>query len=78
VAGIGGLVAWLLAQSSQAILGDSWVACIIATIVGGLALLVIYVAGLRQLGVAEVEDVLGPLLRRLPTSPPRTARHSTR
>ncbi len=78
VAGIGGVVAWLLAQSSHAFLGDSWVACIIATIVGGLTLLTIYVAGLRQLGVSEVEDVLGPLLRRLPSSPPQTARHSTR
>jgi putative peptidoglycan lipid II flippase len=78
VAGIGGVVAWLLAQSSHAVLGDSWFACVIATVVGGLTLLTIYVAGLRQLGVSEVEDVLGPALRRLPSSPPKTARHSTR
>lgn len=78
VAAIGGVVAWLLAQSVQAFFHNTWLACILATVIGGLALLAIYVAGLRQLGVSEVEDVLGPLLRRLPSSPPQTARHSTR
>lgn len=78
VAGIGGVVAWLLAQSTHAVIGDSWMACVIATVVGGLALLTIYVAGLRQLGVKEIEDVMGPVLRRLPSSPKTLARHSSR
>ncbi len=40
-------------------------------------LIAIYIAGLRQLGVKEIEDVAGPLLRRLPSSPATVARHST-
>ncbi|GLY26890.1 murein biosynthesis integral membrane protein MurJ [Kineosporia sp. NBRC 101731] len=77
VGGIGGGVAWLMARSTHIFLGDGWVTCIIATVVGGLMLLFIYVAGLRQLGVQEIEDVFGPLLRRLPSSPETVARHST-
>nr|WP_269327042.1 murein biosynthesis integral membrane protein MurJ [Kineosporia mesophila] len=77
VGGIGGGVAWLMARSTHIFLGDGWVACIIASIVGGLMLLFVYVAGLRQLGVQEIEDVFGPLLRRLPSSPETVARHST-
>lgn len=76
VAGLGGAIAWLLARSSHAFLGDSWMSCVIATVVGGVGLLVVYVAGLRQIGVGEIEDVLGPVLRRLPSSPPQLARHA--
>ncbi|GLY14078.1 lipid II flippase MurJ [Kineosporia sp. NBRC 101677] len=76
VAAIGGGVAWLLAHSTEAIIGDGWIACIIATVIGGLALLTIFVAGLRQLGVSEIEDVMGPVLRRLPSSPEKLARHA--
>nr|WP_269328635.1 murein biosynthesis integral membrane protein MurJ [Kineosporia babensis] len=76
VAAIGGAIAWLLAQSTVSILGDSWIACVIAAAIGGISLLVIYVAGLRQLGVAEIEDVMGPVLRRLPSTPKELARHA--
>jgi len=76
VAAIGGVVAWLLARSTHAMLPDTWISYVIATVIGGTALLLIYVAGLRQLGVREVEDVLGPVLCRLPSSPARLARHS--
>ncbi len=76
VAAIGGALAWLLAQTVHTVLGDGWITYVIATVVGGLSLLVIYVAGLRQLGVAEIEDVLGPVLRKLPSSPEKLARHA--
>ncbi|GAB6899993.1 murein biosynthesis integral membrane protein MurJ [Kineosporia succinea] len=77
VAAVGGVVAWLLGQCIHIFLGDAWAINIIATVVGGLVLIAIYIAGLRQLGVKEIEDVAGPLLRRLPSSPATVARHST-
>ncbi|MBT0771282.1 murein biosynthesis integral membrane protein MurJ [Kineosporia sp. J2-2] len=78
VAAVGGVVAWLMAQSVHAFLGDGWLACIIAVVIGGVFLLTIYVSGMRMLGVKEIEDVAGPILRRLPSSPATLARHSAR
>lgn len=60
----GGLVAFLISRGAHAVLGDTRTASIVASVVGGLALLGIYAVVLRRLRVGELDDALAPLRRR--------------
>ena len=59
-----GAVGRLLAQGVHAVAGDGRPATLLASVLGGLCLVAVYVLVLRRLRVGEVEDLLGPLGRR--------------
>jgi putative peptidoglycan lipid II flippase len=63
-AAVGGLVAFLISQGVHAALGTEKIASVLAALLGGIALIVIYGFGLRRLKVTELDDALAPLLKR--------------
>jgi putative peptidoglycan lipid II flippase len=63
-AGAGGAAAWVLARVTHGIVGDSWLASLLSAGIGGIVILVVYYIVLKRLRVAELDDALGPLLRR--------------
>jgi putative peptidoglycan lipid II flippase len=63
-AALGAAAAIAISRGLHAAFGDARPATIAAAALGGLALLVVYVAGLRVLRVRELDDALLPLLRR--------------
>ncbi len=66
LAGAGaGLVGWGVSLGSHALLAGR-AASVLALVVGGAAVLVVFAALCRRLHVRELDEVAGPLLRRLP------------
>jgi murein biosynthesis integral membrane protein MurJ len=68
-AAAGGVLAFGLAKGVDAVLGDSWIASVISAGLGGTVILAVYFVLLQRLRVTELDDALGPLLRR------RTGKH---
>jgi putative peptidoglycan lipid II flippase len=48
------------------VLGEGLLGHLVALVLGGLVVLVAYIGACRALRVTELDDVAGPLLRRLP------------
>ncbi len=65
-AAVAALPAWLLARAAVALLGDGPLGALAALVFGGGALGLCYLLLVRRLRVGEVDEVLGPVLRRLP------------
>jgi putative peptidoglycan lipid II flippase len=61
---VAGAVAALLARGCHLVAGDSKSASLLAALVGGVAVVGVYVGLLRRMRVSELDDALGPLLRR--------------
>jgi len=60
-----GLVGWALSRGVHVVLGDGLLGHAVALVLGGLAVVAVYVAACRRMRVSELEDVAGPVLRRL-------------
>jgi putative peptidoglycan lipid II flippase len=61
-----GLAGWAVSRLVHAVLGDGLAGHAVALVLGGLVVLAGYLAACRAMRVREVDDVAGPLLRRLP------------
>jgi putative peptidoglycan lipid II flippase len=61
-----GLAGWGVSRLVHAVLGEGPAGHAVALALGGLVVLVGYLAACRAMRVTEVDDVAGPLLRRLP------------
>jgi putative peptidoglycan lipid II flippase len=59
------LVAWAVSGAAHRVLDDSWAAGAIALVLGGGALLVVFVGACRLLRVTELREVAAPVLARL-------------
>jgi putative peptidoglycan lipid II flippase len=77
-AATGGVCAWLSSIAVHGVAGDSKMAAMTATVVGGLVLLGVYVGLLRILRVTELDEALMPFVRRRrgDTPPARRGAHS--
>jgi putative peptidoglycan lipid II flippase len=77
-AAVGGVCAWLSSVAIHGVAGDTKMAAMTATVVGGLVLVGVYVGMLRLLKVTELEEALLPLVRRRrsATTAPRRGAHS--
>jgi putative peptidoglycan lipid II flippase len=62
--GVGGAVAVVISRTLHLTLGDGRLTSLLASVLGGAAIMVIYWAGLSRMGVTELNDMLAPLLRR--------------
>jgi putative peptidoglycan lipid II flippase len=60
-----GVVGWALSRGVHAVLGEGFIGHAVALVLGGLAVLVLYVGACRVMRVSELDDVAGPVLRRL-------------
>lgn len=60
-----GTAAWLVSTIVHAIAGDGAMAALTASLIGGLVLVGGYFAMLRVLQVTELDEALGPMLRRV-------------
>jgi putative peptidoglycan lipid II flippase len=63
-AAIGGTAAIAISRVLHLVLGDGRVTSLLASALGGSAILVIYWLALKRMHVTEVDEVLAPLLRR--------------
>lgn len=63
-AAVAGVLGWATAQGLQRLAGDGWAVTVLATTVAGLVLVGGYAVMLRLLRVTELDEMLGPLLRR--------------
>jgi len=70
-AGIAGLLGWGVSLAVHSVLAGR-PASVVALLVGGPVVLVAFGAGCRALRLRELDDVIGPLLRRLPPRRQRT------
>ncbi len=66
---VGGLAGFGLARLAHAVLGEGKLASLVAAGVGALAIVTIYYLILRRMRTAELDDLLGPLLRRRGPAP---------
>lgn len=64
-AAVAGLVGWGVARAAHALLAGR-PASVVALVVGGAALVGVFVLLCRRLRVSELDEVTGPLLRRVP------------
>lgn len=69
-AAAGGVCAWLSSVAIHGVAGDTRLAAMTATVVGGLVLVGVYAVMLRLLRVTELEEALLPLVRRRSGQPP--------
>jgi hypothetical protein len=60
---LGGVVAWASAAATHLFAGEGNRGALLALLVGGVALVLAYVAGLRLLRVRELNDLAAPLRR---------------
>lgn len=65
VASVAALLGWAVARAAHSVLTGR-PASAVALVAGGCVLVVVFVAGCRRLHVTELDQVAGPLLRRLP------------
>jgi putative peptidoglycan lipid II flippase len=64
VAAVGaGVLGWAAAAATHLLAGEGHRGALLALLVGGTVLLVVYVLGLRLLRVRELADLVGPLRR---------------
>lgn len=63
-AAVGGVVAYLISKGVHSQLGDGRGASMLAALLGGVVMVVVYGFVLRRLKVTELDDALRPLLRR--------------
>jgi len=61
-----GLAGWAVSRGVHAVLGEGLAGHAVALVLGGLVVLVGYLAACRAMRVTELDDVAGPLMRRLP------------
>jgi putative peptidoglycan lipid II flippase len=60
-----GLIGWAISRGVHAVLGEGLLAHALALALGGLAVLAGYVGACKAMRVSELDDVAGPVLRRL-------------
>jgi putative peptidoglycan lipid II flippase len=61
-----GLLGWAVSRGVHAVLGEGLLGHLVALVLGGLVVLAAYIGACRAMRVTELDDVAGPLLRRLP------------
>ncbi|WP_168582837.1 murein biosynthesis integral membrane protein MurJ [Gephyromycinifex aptenodytis] len=66
---VAALIAWLSRTYLPAVMGGPadgmWFASVVALAVGGTVFIVMYIAAARRMRISELEEFLGPVLRRL-------------
>jgi putative peptidoglycan lipid II flippase len=67
------LAGWVASRGLHAVLGDGVPTAMLSLVVGGGLVVLVYAGICRALGIEEVMEVAGPLLRRLPGRPGRHA-----